>query len=232
MPDIPIEQALYRREGDGEPRLLTRSAGFLDEWQAEAERLCTGFGERPEGVTCPAAVFAQPLGKRHVAVVQVADQGADGAGRPAALGFCLLVLPRDPYTRLLGDPFIVAEKYPAAWDARAELPTLTWPAEPLPPRTVAEVQRVLQRTKGAALREDEEPRPEADDQEQAVKEAESPALLGGVQVLVDGGRVVFERPAPDTGLMRGLWTLLPTSTRNRLWPASFAFGNALRFDAL
>src|SRR5262249_15858286 len=62
--------------------------------------------------------------------------------------------------------------------------------------------------------------------------AESPALLGGVQVLVDGGRVVFERPAPDTGLLKGLWTLLPNSTRNTLWPASFAFSNALRFDAL
>jgi hypothetical protein len=49
---------------------------------------------------------------------------------------------------------------------------------------------------------------------------------------VDGGRVVFERPAPDTDLLRDLWTLLPTSTRAALWPASFAFGNALHFHAL
>jgi hypothetical protein len=43
---------------------------------------------------------------------------------------------------------------------------------------------------------------------------------------------VFERPGPDTELMRGLWTLLPTSTRCDLWPASFAFSNDLGFDAL
>jgi hypothetical protein len=82
--------------------------------------------------------------------------------------------------------------------------------------------------KAHALREGEDPATVAVD----VENAESPALLGGVQVLVDGGRVVFERPAPDTGLMRGLWTLLPTRSRCELWPASFAFGNALGFDAL
>src|SRR5262249_37683008 len=56
--------------------------------------------------------------------------------------------------------------------------------------------------------------------------------LGGVQALVDGGRLVFERPAPATELLRSLWMLLPHSTRNQLWPASFAFGNALHFDVL
>src|SRR5262249_28506028 len=38
--------------------------------------------------------------------------------------------------------------------------------------------------------------------------------------------------APDEGILRSLWALLPTSTRKELWPASFAFGNALGFDAL
>jgi hypothetical protein len=32
--------------------------------------------------------------------------------------------------------------------------------------------------------------------------------------------------------MRSLWSLLPTSTRCRLWPATFAFSNALGFDAV
>ena len=58
------------------------------------------------------------------------------------------------------------------------------------------------------------------------------ALLGGTQVLVDGGRVFFKRSAPDPNLIQGLWTLLPNSTRNRLWPASFAFENHLQFDAV
>jgi hypothetical protein len=53
-----------------------------------------------------------------------------------------------------------------------------------------------------------------------------------VQVLVDGGRVVFERKEADTGLIPSLWTLLPTRSRCQLWPASFAFGNSLGFDAL
>ena len=33
-------------QGAGGYRFLARSPGFRDEWLAEAERLCTGFGER------------------------------------------------------------------------------------------------------------------------------------------------------------------------------------------
>jgi hypothetical protein len=207
MSDIPIEQAIYGSHGEGGYRFLARSPGFLDEWLPEAERLCTGFGDRPAGVACPAAVFARPLGKRHVTVVQVADQGHDDAGRPGALGFHLLVLPRPAYRGFGGDPFALAERCPPPWQARGDLPALSWPAEVPPPRTVEQVRQVLRRNDG-------------------------PELLGGSQVLVDGGRLVFERPAPDAELLRGLWTLLPTSTRGDLWPASFAFGNALCFDAL
>jgi len=53
-----------------------------------------------------------------------------------------------------------------------------------------------------------------------------------VQALVDGGRLVFERPAPATELVRNFWLLLPQSVRCALWPASFAFGNALHFDVV
>src|SRR5262249_44408667 len=41
MADIPIEQALYRREGVQQPVLLARSSGFRDDWLAEAQRLVT-----------------------------------------------------------------------------------------------------------------------------------------------------------------------------------------------
>jgi hypothetical protein len=57
-------------------------------------------------------------------------------------------------------------------------------------------------------------------------------LLGGAQALVDGARLVFHRPKPDLDVIRGLWTLLPGTTRSQLWPASFAFDNSLGFDAL
>jgi hypothetical protein len=202
---ILIEQALYGCQGTGGYRFLARSPGF--DWLPAAEQLCIGFGERPSGVSCPACVFAQPLGKTHVAVVQVADQGQDDAGRPGALGFRLLVLPRDTYVHWIGDPFILADEFPPPWDARDSLPTLTWNNGPLPARRVEQVQEVLKRPEG-------------------------PALLGGVQALVEGGRLVFERARPDTSLIRGLWMLLPSSQRGELWPASFAFSNRLGFHAL
>jgi hypothetical protein len=209
MSEILLEQALYGGHDSGGYRFLARSPGFLDDWLPEAERLCTGFGERPAGVACPAAVFARPLGKKHVAVVQVADRGADDAGRPGALGFHLLVLPHDAYAFFGGDPFTLARRFPAPWEARGELPALTCPAEPPGRRTVAEIQALFERHK-----------------------AIQPTLLGGVQALVDGGRIVFERSEPDPDVVNALWTLLPARTRADLWPASFAFGNRLGFDAL
>jgi hypothetical protein len=204
---MQIEQAIYGSQDGGGYRFLARSGGFLDDWLAEAERLCTGFGERPAGVACPECVFARPLGPRHVAVVQVADQGADDAGRPGALGFRLLVLPRALYAGLGGDPFFIAGQFPPEWRARGELPALEWTAGPPAPRTVEELRKVLDVPNSATL-------------------------LGGVQALLDGGRLVFERSGPDTPLLRSLWSLLPASTRGEIWPASFAFGNAHGFHAL
>jgi hypothetical protein len=205
--EITIEQALYLGPGPGHYHLLCRSAGFLDEWSSEAERLCDGFGERPAGVSCPQCVFANPFGKEHLAVVQVSDQGSEGTGVALELVFRLLVLPRAAYLRWIGDPFAVAQRFPANWHERGELPVLSWPQEPLPRRTVTEVQRLL-------------------------KTSDGPTLLGGVQALVDGARLAFERSKPDPQLIRGLWTLLPASTRCHLWPATFAFDNVLNFHAL
>jgi hypothetical protein len=232
MADFPIEQALYRRSEDALPELLARSAGFRDDLLAETAWLLTAFGDRPPGVACPSAVFARPLDRQHVAVIQAADQEPDAPGRPAPLGFRVLVLSRDAYDRFLGDPFVLSERLPPAWDARGDLPTLSWPAQPLPPRTVRDVQEILKRLKSRALSEDEDVTEDTAEHERTAENSESPALLGGVQVLVDGGRLVFERPAPDTRLLQGLWTLLPTTTRSHLWPASFAFSNELEFDVL
>ncbi len=212
------------------PATLAPSSGS-DRWSVTA------------GVTCPQAVFALPLGDKHAAVVHVADQTGDQAGGGSALGFHFLVLPRSDYRRYFGDPFELARRLPPAWDSAGALvpqtlpartlpartlPARTLPAEPLPPRTVGQLRAVLQRVKAGALRENEDP----ETVERTPENAQSPALLGGVQILVDGGRVVFERPAPEPGLIEGLWTLLPNTTRAELWPASFAFGNALGFDAV
>ncbi|MCI0681352.1 MAG: hypothetical protein L0Y71_04545 [Gemmataceae bacterium] len=228
MAEIVVEQALFRRQHEQRPAVAARSPGFVDDWVAEAERLIDGFGARSGGVTCSLAVFAQPLGDRHVAVARVADQETGAGGWPA-LAFHFLVMTRADYEKYVGDPFLVGERVPPNWTGRGALPVLTWPAETLPARTVAQVQSVLKRIKGGALREDEDP--EADI-ERTVENSESPALLGGAQVLVDGGKLVFVRKEPDQALMQGLWTLLPYSLRGKIWPASFAFTNDLGFDAV
>jgi hypothetical protein len=199
MPDPVIEQALAERTVSG-VEVVARSPGFADAWLPELCRLCEAFGAPPPGTFLPPCVFAQPLGRSRVAVVQAAT-----AGSPPALHFHCLALPRSLYESL-GDPFAVAEQFPPPWGERVGLPTLAW-LDDLLPRTVAQVQRVLQ-------------------------EDDSATLLGGAQALVDGGRLVFERPFPAPDLLRRLWLLLPDSTRAEAWPASYVFGPGLDLYAL
>jgi hypothetical protein len=227
MTSIPVAQALYFRRDDEPAILQARSADFADEWRADAERIVAGFGRRPGGIACPLTVLALPLTRRAVAVVRVTDQG-DGAAR--RLAFHFLVMDRTAYERCAGDPFAVTRQLPATWDAAGTLATLTWPGEPLPRRTVEDVRKVLRHVKASALREDEDP--EAPDFQRTVENSESPALLGGAQVLVDGGKLVFARPQGDLALVEALWTLLPATTRCKAWPASFAFSNQLGFDVV
>src|SRR3569623_1499815 len=121
-----IERAVYGSQDVGGYRFLARAPGFAEAWLPAAERLCTGFGDRPAGVACPLAVFAQPLDAKLVAVIQAADQGRDDAGRSGAMAFRLLVLPRTLYADLEGDPFRIAEAFPPAWGARGEVHTHDW----------------------------------------------------------------------------------------------------------
>jgi hypothetical protein len=201
-----IEQAIYGSQDAGGYRFLARSPGFRDDWLADAERMCTGFGERPAGVACPHCVFALPF-RRHVTIIQAADQGTDDTGRPGALCFYLLALPRSLYVELGGDPFYIAAQFPPRWKARGDLPSLNWSAGAIPGRTVEMLQKTL-------------------------NVPQSATLLGGAQILLDGGRLVFERSAPDDAILHSLWALLPTRERAELWPASFTFSNAHQFDVL
>lgn len=171
----------------------------------EAERIAVLFGPRPANVSCPLAHFACPCGAKHVAIVQVADRNVPGTAE-LALGFRFLVLARETY-RHLGDPFAIADRFPPSWDATGTLPELAWPMEALPPRTIADVQAVL-------------------------RDGDTGLLLGGVQSLIDGNRLLIAREVPDEPLLRGLWQLLPTRSRCDLWPASFAFSNELGFHAV
>jgi hypothetical protein len=147
---------------------------------ADAEHLVLGFGERTPGRRCPLAVFAQPIGPKHVAVARVRDEPTDGV--PTGLRFHFLVLARKDYEACIRDPFMLAEKVEPTWDANASLPTLTLAADTFTPRTVAQVQGVLKRIKAAALKEGEDP--EAPDFERTAENSESPGAVCQVAPLV------------------------------------------------
>src|ERR1051326_2288255 len=204
MSDILVEQAVFHTMENDSLQLRARSPEFLDDWIAPCEKLCRGFGRPPEGSACPPALFAHLLNRHFVAVMQVASAANE---QPGPLRFHVSVLRADEYAGLGGDPFSVAERCPPNLDASGELPTITWPRVAFPARTVAQVRGVLQR-------------------------ADGPNLLGGSQVLLDGGRLAFERTEPDAKVLRDLWTLLPTRSRAEMWRGTFAFSNSLRFHAI
>jgi hypothetical protein len=170
--------------------LVAQSDDFQADWRPEVERVVEGFG-LPRGVSAPDCLFAAPFARRHVAVVSV-------AGRRARF----LVLPRVLYDAI-PDPFAIAERFPPRWDG--PLDTLEWPLEPLPKRTVAQLDRIF-------------------------KHGDGPLLLGASQTLVDSGRIAVRRDHPDPALCRDLWNLLPDSTRRATWPATFAYSAALGFN--
>ncbi len=184
------------------PTAVAKSDGLPFAVEDGALRTAAKFGPRPRGVPVPAALFAAPHTRSHVFVARVADQ----PGPDAPLAFHFLVLNR-PLYEALGDPFAVADRFPPAWAARGGLPVLAWPDEPLPPRKIADIAEVL-------------------------KVGDGPLLLGATQSLLDGGRLMLKRDAPDESVLRAVWQLLPTRTRCDLWPATFAFSNALGFHAV
>ncbi len=120
----------------------------------------------------------------------------------------VLAVPAELYVALEGDLFAIDDAFPPDWGAAA-LPTLEWTAGPLPRRTVEGLARYLDT---AADR--------------------TATLLGSAQALLDGGRVVYQRQAADEELLRGLWAMLPASSRAEMWPATFAPDNRLGFHAL
>ncbi len=188
---------------DEQSRVLASSPGFLEAWRPELHRLCVGFGPCPAGVACPLALFVQPLGRKQVVVARVRDQGSD------RLRFHLLILSRHDYYQLGGDPFLLAESFPVDWQRTGDLPTLEWTFGPPPYRTVDEVRKVLD-----------------------VVPERTQTLLGGIQALLDGGKLVFRRDQPDPAMVRDLWALLPYASRAEFWPATFAFSNALQFHVV
>lgn len=185
-----------------------RSSEWREDWDELVQTLVAGFGERPQGVVCPEAVFAQPLDRQHVAIVRVADQPTGSVSQqPTGLGFHFVVLTREGYLLLGADPFAIAARVPAYWERRgAVLSSVALsPPDRLP--AISEIADLLRSPQG-------------------------PTLLGAVQALLDGSRAAWVRPAPDPELLHSLWQLLPIRSRAEMWPASFAFCNRLQFHAL
>lgn len=174
--------------GDG--GLVAESDDFQADWRPEVERIVDAFG-LPRGVSASDCLFAVPFGRRHVTVVLA-------SGRR----FRFLVLPRALYDAI-PDPFAIVDRFPPRWDGPLE--SLEWPLQPLPKRTVAQLDRIF-------------------------KHGDGPLLLGACQTLVDSGRIALRRDQPDAALCRNLWSLLPDSTRRATWPATFAYSVALGFN--
>jgi hypothetical protein len=196
MPQIDrsIAQALF--EGDS---LRARSANFADDWLAAATLIHKEFGTPLPETAWPEALIARPLAKNCVAVVSVA-----GPSPYSPIRFRFLVLGSELYYHL-NDPFAIADRYPPDWEARGQMADLEWPPEPLPRRTITQLDEIL-------------------------KHGDGPFLLGAAQTLVDGGKIVLQRPAPEPRLLCDLWALLPESTRRTVWPATFAPDNPRCFD--
>ena len=200
-----LHPAIVVRASGQPPRLWAKSAEFDDAWVAPLLALCDGFGAPLVGIACPAAIFAHRLGASRVAVIEVRDAGSD-------LRFDARVLLHRDYVQLGGDPFAIAERFPPT----DELVTFAALTPLAATASLDTIRGLLQREKtshGTLL-------------------ADGPTLLGGVQALVDGGKLIAERSAPDPAFVRDLWTLLPIGSRARLWPASFAYSTELRFDVV
>lgn len=196
----PVIRQVYVHRTKDGPVVVAKSGSVTFGWEEVARRLAVRFGPRPPGVRCPAVVFALAHDEKWVIVGQVADLVPDWGDPP--LGFRLLIFERGNYP---GDPFDIAGRFPPDWSARGELPDIEWPAEWPPRRAADEIQHIL-------------------------KSGDGPLMLGTTQALLDGARVAVRRSAPDEGFVRGVWQLLPDSTRAERWPATFAFSNELGFD--
>jgi hypothetical protein len=203
MIEIYLEQAIYRADPHGIYRCQCRSPGFSDQADFHAIRLCSGFSGKGRVEMASDSVFAQPVNRDWVMVVQVSGP-SDAESRAAGLRFRFLLVPRKAYRTWLGDPFALADHFPPPWDA-ADLPRLVYRPEVSLDRHVSDIEAVLKR-------------PDPD------------RLLATTQALVDGARIALTWDGSALDLMRYVWRLLPFSTRSEIWPASFAPNNSLSFD--
>jgi hypothetical protein len=119
MAEIRFEQAVYgnfpfRDQGYG---LLASSPGCRTEWLGEFRAVCQRIGERPAGVAEAPGLFALRLQAGPWAVVGMYPLGCDDHGRPGALGFHALFVPRSEYFKAGATPFTLVGALRSDWTA-------------------------------------------------------------------------------------------------------------------
>jgi hypothetical protein len=204
-PALTIFQAIAARHGGAEVRWRNVSPNFPEHWKPRLEELMRLFGPHPAYVRCPEAMFVLPFDEGHVVIGRFADLDATTDQIPQILGFHFLLLSAQDYGDWGADPFALLDAMPPVWEQRQPLAE-SWTPH-VHPRTVDEVCTVLKR-------------------------ADSPTFLGAVQALLDGSRIAWPRPSPETELLQCLWMLLPYANRRETWICSCLFTPQLDFHAV
>jgi hypothetical protein len=135
-------------------------------------------------------------------IVQADSLGCDDQGRPGATAFHALFVGSWSYRRAGADPLAFAPAFRSDW-------TLDDHQRPLPPGSF----------RPAAGRKDPSAKPD-------------PRVGPILAALVGGRRAIVQSAEPAEALVRSVWSRLPGRTRRRTSVATWAFGDANRFDFL
>jgi hypothetical protein len=183
--------------------VLARSGGCLPGWLEAMRSACQKFGERPAGVESFRSHFAIPIGgEPSWMIVQADSVGLDDQGRPGATAFHALFVGAWSYRRAGADPLAFAPAFRSDW-------ALDDHQRPLPQGSFRPASR--RKDPSASL---------------------DPRVGPIVEALVRGRRAIVQAAEPAESLMRSVWARLPGRTRRRTSAASWAFGDANRFDFL
>lgn len=197
-----FQQALVAVDGAGEASLAAWSEGIKEQTRQSMLLACRKFASSRPRQIFPGPLFVQRMDRRLLAVIRMRTPRSAGE---SDVSFRIVLVANKQYSWLGADPFLLADYFEPDWTQTGILPSLEWQGPPPVRRTVAAVQSVLKRDNG-------------------------PELLGGSQVLLDGGKLCFIRPAGDEPMVRDLWALLPHSNRCELMPATMAWNRDLNFD--
>lgn len=183
--------------------VLGRSDGCLPEWLDAMRHACQRLGERPSGIESFRSHFARPLGRAHWMVVRADSLGRDDQDRPGATAFHALFVTAWSYRRAGATPLAFVPAFRADWTGDDQ-------DRPLP-------QGAL---KPAVLGRGD-PTEDLD-----------PRIGPIVEALARRRRAIVQTAAPADDLVRSVWRRLSGGTRRRTSVATWAFGDANRFDFL